>query len=54
MSLPVLADPFWGRAAFPVTSRSGKKSKHTILVVTELRSAGWAMASVPTLKLLAL
>jgi hypothetical protein len=24
MSLPVLADPFWGRAAFPVRSRSGK------------------------------
>src|ERR1035441_6205149 len=24
MSLPVLADPFWGRAAFPVRSRCGK------------------------------
>src|ERR1700686_2423930 len=24
LSLPVLADPFWGRAAFPVTSRCGK------------------------------
>lgn len=24
MSLPVLADPFWDRAAFPVRSRSGK------------------------------
>src|SRR5208282_1211062 len=38
MSLPVLADPFWGRAAFPVRSRSGKTAS-ILRVCAELRSA---------------
>src|ERR1700732_705587 len=38
LSLPVLADPLWGRAAFPVTSRCGKTASIR-LVSAELRSA---------------
>src|SRR5882762_7540602 len=46
MSLPVLADPFWGRAAFPVTSRCGETASIR-LVSAELRSAWTAEGSCP-------
>src|SRR6202795_1224776 len=47
LSLPVLADPFWGRAAFPVTSRCGKTASIR-LVFAELRSAWTGQSPVPT------
>src|SRR6266404_7431432 len=46
LSLPVLADPFWGRAAFPVTSRCGETASIR-LVSAELRSDWTAEGGCP-------
>src|SRR6266404_6316003 len=46
LSLPVLVDPFWGRAAFPVTSRCGKTAS-TRFVSAELCSAWTAEGGCP-------
>jgi hypothetical protein len=47
LSLPVLADPFWGRAAFPVRSRCGKTAS-IFQVLPRLARLGQPRAAVRT------